>query len=288
MNKFNIKPLHANLQSMGNSTTITSLVSNYRNNNKAYQSLQAIGASTTITSLKISGYQYLLGSATVQIVCSYEDDLPFSDSLYTLEIDFPQISAETIPFGDELFIKVTNFLEEDMSLGDAIFNGTTTLEEDCPFNDSLFIKATVTLEEDLPANDSLFLKAATLLSDGFAQTDSLLVGIRTFLEEDLSFGDVFSSYQSFKYQDSLRISVQSYLVSQDTLNIGVKTYLLDQDTMVVIVKPYALPAVVDYTSSSNPFLPTVILGGIVYVTNPSTAPPSYDSDTYFIQWNNNI
>lgn len=102
--------------------------------------------------------------------------------------------------------------------------------------------------------------------------DGLFTNIVKTFSEGVLGSDSVDAFPFFDVTDSMAIMVEPEFDTNDSAAIQVSGFMDASDTMDIVVSPTTLASVIDASSVSNPFLPTIIAGGVTYVTNPCTAP----------------
>lgn len=260
MSELNINPIHNGFQNAGSTSTHTSLTSPYSISDKGFQDFQNAGSTSTHSSLKSSGFQYLLDNR------SFEEDVAVLDTL---------------------FVAITKVFEEDISVIDGYFTGYLYGSDPIPVLDSLFVAITKTFEELISVVDSDVVSSYKAFEDDVAVLDSLFVSITKVFEELVFPSDTLDAIFWYDTIDSTLIEIEGIYDISDTVSIGVDVNYDITDSVDIAIIPNNLAAVVNASSTSNIWLPTIIIGGNTYVTNPTSAPPLgyvVTGDTYFIDW----
>lgn len=258
----NIKPIHNDLQNTGSNTTFTSLVSFRQADPQGYTDIQNTGNNTTFTSLKTSGFQYITNGG-------------FS------------FQTEPITLLDSGFINYTVYQDEVINLYEGTNLGHTIITEPLNLLDETVVNIKIFAEEVFPMADelakiSIFEEIFTMLDEGFTKVT------KTFTEV-LNLAESTDPFLFFDVVDGSTLEVLATFQADDTT--AQEVTIIDQalDSTALCVKPYNLVAVTGASAIENPFEPTIILGGVTYISNPSTEPdPSYvvTPETYYVQWLN--
>ena len=265
----NIFPVHKTLSLTGTNSTHTSFVLG-ASGAAAYTYMRSAGTTSTHTTMGSSGYQYI-GGGTPLISVTYA------------------ATSETAVTADSLNIildETKSFVEYNLTT-DYFFDGTLDVSEPALGADSLAIGVTLLFDEALPQYDAVGT-SGTLASPEIA-ADSLFLSVTKIFNEYSVVTDSGLSFQFFDSMDTATISVEPDFngVASNTIGVsGYENYMVDY---ALSVTPTSLAAVVNASSLSNPFLPTIIVGGVTYVTNPCTAPPpSYvvSASTYWVNYLN--
>jgi hypothetical protein len=260
--KFNIKPRHKEFQSIGTDSTHTSLTSPYNADNKAFVSFADMGTTSSHTSLETSGYQYY-------------------GSLFTF-VQFA--SSEPVNVADILTVYITTVFTEPVPCTDQDIRG---FSEGVNVADVLTVKVTKIFTEPVDCADLLSVYNLGM-TEAVNVADVLTVRVTNVFTEPVNVADDVTAYTPFDSTDSTKIECYKAFSDYDSTKITSSVYLNSTDSTNIAVTPYNLVAVTSASSVSNPFEPTIIIGGITYVTNPSSAPSAYtpDVNSYYVQWVN--
>lgn len=261
----NIIPVHKNFTNLGNNSTHTSLTNPLANSPRAFNNYTALGSDSNHSSLRTSGFQYVGGGAPI----AYLTATGQSNSNVT----------------DEAQILITKYIDEQFNPIDFLFNGFYFDEEPAPFTDELSVKITKFIDETFDSYDSG--TSSQTIEDSANIRDEGFIRITKYIDE--GFGPYDGDSIAYQYIDSIVTTkvevwetndvvttVQSSIGEVFDVTTGIQTTTI----------PYNLIATTNASSLSNVFQPTIISGGITYVSNPATAPPIGDinANTNFIQW----
>ena len=263
--KNNINPVHKDFASLGSSTSFGAGTNPLTNSTRAFQNLRALGNSTSFSAGASSGFQYAGVPAAL----------------------LTKASAEAQPGADTLTIKISKFFTEAQPGVDFLFTGHKITSEAQPGGDTLTVKLTKYFTEAQPSADKL-AKFGTLV-EASPGADKLVVNIVKYFVEAQPSTDSEISFYSFDVQSSTKVAVEPAFVVYDSATIDVTATFDSSITANLEIVPNSLAAVTNPSSLSNPFLPTVISGGVTYLTNACTAPPpSYTitPQTYYVQYLN--
>ena len=264
--KLNIKPVHKDFSSLGSSTTLGVALNPLASSARAFQVFQSLGTSTTFNTPASSGFQYV-GVPAVLIT---------------------KASAEAQPGADTLTIKLSKYFIDAQPSADYLFTGHKIVSEAQPGGDSLAIKLTKYFTEAQPGVDKL--SRAGTLAEAQPGADSLTTKItKYFIEAQPGSDSSIQSFYSFSINSTAKIAVEPTFAIWSTEKIAVTGTFNSRVGVDVEVTPNSLAAVTSPSSLSNPFLPTVILGGTTYLTNACTAPPpgyTVTAQTYYVQYVN--
>ena len=254
-NKFTIKPIHNALTAVASTSTYSSLTSPYETSPKAFVDLAAVSNTSSYALNKTSGYQYLMGAVTH----TFEEVAAPLDQVYTDRVQ-----------GFEDVFNVTDILN----------NGYTFETDLLPILDEWHLDATQSFTEPVSSQDEL---AAGLSLDEFVPVADQLTSIqvKSFTELVGSTDNAYS-FRYVDYYDTVVLQIEQRFQEDDTTVISVSAPYDNYDTTNIGVIPYSIPDTANASSISNPFTPTIIVGGAVYTYNASTAPSSYNSQTNFI------
>lgn len=252
--KNNIFPVHKDFQTLGSGTTFNALVSPLASSARAFQSFKTLNSGTTFTSPASSGFQYIGGGSPLTVVT-------VASSEYATTVDNLQVTVGW----------TKSFTEYALGV-DFLFTGTAALQENPPMGDALQLQVVKFFDEGAIGTDTL--SGASNLTDNYPVGDSLAISIVKYFSEALvSTDEPVVAFPFFDFTDSYCVSVQPEFNLQDTNVISVDGYYDQSIGTDIVVKPNNLALVTSLTGSGNPFLPTIILDGITYVTNACSAPP---------------
>lgn len=228
-----LKPVHNALQTLGSSSTHSASIPEYELSLTSFTALASSATGSSHSSFKTSGYIYI-NTAVSQFVKQFDDVIDYTDSL----INLLEESSEPVQTTDSLLIYSIDYkyLEEAVSSTD----------------DQASLSL---LGETITCGDSLTTTWVKTFTDVISYTDTV-IGVNPFSAtgtlriSNTKLNDVNSSYV---------VSVDSYEDSTGSMDIA---------TIIP-----GIAAVTNASSEDNPFLPTIILDGITYVTNACTAPP---------------
>jgi len=229
----NLKPVHNALQPLGTSSTHTTDVAIYQQSLTAFTSLATSATGSTHTATKRSGYIYI-NTAVSSLVKIFEETINCADNLRNIGV----FLEETNPSTDELN-KVTGLYK--------------TFEDVIDCTDS--VSSFSVLGETTPNLDTLFVAHKKIFTETCDNVDSVI------------------SVVPFDESNTVTVQNTPYFNQYASFTISVDRL---EDTPVpvnVVVTPNNVVLVTNLTSLSNPFLPTVISGGVTLVTNVCTAPP---------------
>ncbi len=287
-----LRPIHNSFQTIGASSTYSSSYSPYDNSMKGFRDFDSFDGDSTYTNSRVSGFEYfftLIGLVKVYID-EYVDCTESQHILIKKSIDELLDSLDGAFDGQialELPVNIVlQCVVKHIKLIDEVFN-TTDLnakllspQELVPVQMTHIVKWIKNINEYFNSNES---------SDGYE-----------FIREIDSINYMISQYH--QEADSMAYQIGSMDENVDSITYGIKPNNLVGVTNVCGITiatptnpivldpldpsptPLPIPGEVTYTYFPNGFEPTIILGGNVYVTNPSTAPPSYNAGTYFVQW----
>lgn len=252
--KNNIFPVHKDFQSLGSGTTFNALVSPLASSARAFQDFKTLNSGTTFSAPASSGFQYVGGgSALIQVVSSFSDPSPGTDSL-------------------SVTVGWTKEFNEYLPAADFLFTGTVPLADSQPGGDSLSIQLVKYFEEAQPGADAF--QQSGVLTENQPGGDALFVSVvKYFNEYAVSTDEPVVAFPFFDVIDSYCISVQPEFITDSSNTINVDGYYDTSVSTDIVVKPSSLAPVVSLTASGNPFLPTLIQDGVTYVTNACSAPP---------------
>lgn len=265
----NIFPVHKTLSPTGTNSTHTTFVLG-ASGEAAYTNMRNAGTTSTHTTLASSGYQYIGGGTPLNIITF-------------------QATGEAAVSADSLSVFVSHvksFSEYNLTT-ESFFDGTKDFQEPATSSDSLLVAITKTFEDALPQYD--MMQSGGTLASPETSADSLFVAITKIFNEYSIVTDSGESFQFFDSMDTATISVEPEFSGTASNTIGVSGFENTTIDYALSVTPTSLAAVVNASSLSNPFLPTIIVGGVTYVTNPCTAPPpSYvvSASTYWVNYLN--
>lgn len=287
-----VKPLHKSFQSFGNSSTHSTTYTPYKTDQKAFQNFQSFGNSSTHSTTRITGYQY------------YQTLITF------LVKTFEEVVGAT----DTNALKLSTSFDETISPFYGQFDGVVEFEEDVPVGMQHVVKLKKPLEETVSGSDTLQFR--TLFESKIPVRDEFAIKLIKTLEEVVNPKESSDAYMFDDTTDTVRLKVSDTEYVTDTVKLQISGTVEDTDSVTISVQqmnlaaatnasgytyntatnpivysttdpsPTPLPTADEVTEVeyTNPFEPTVILGGTVYATNPSTVPSSYDANTYFVQW----
>lgn len=268
-----IKPVHDQLQSEGSNTTFTSLFNFYQPSAKAFLGLNSEGSDSTFTSLLGSNFAYYVTGAITPLTVS---------------------ACEYINATDEFFMGYGTLLEEDVNITDSMTtssNGNTIrmMEELFDSSDDTLINFATLSEDVINSTDEFSSFSALTFQELINATDSLITAGNAILSfiDVVNITDDMLTYQSFDGIDQMKIQLVTGFVTNDQIKASIGQLIKVPDSLVVGVIPHTLISVTNASSASNPFSPTIVLGGVIYVSNPSTALPNdYNRTQYtnFVQW----
>lgn len=292
---WNINPVHLTFNALGSSSSHVPV--NYLNSQtlspKTFHSFTALGSSSTHTSTVRSGFQYL-NQVFFQI---------------------PRVFEEDFNAGDSQQDNITKFIEEDAFINDFTFDGTSRQEEDVTILDTFLPTIISSFEEDVnaldTANKTLYQEEEVPILDTFVATWTKNF-TETFNTLDVEANGIIDSaiystqlgiQKALFEQGTFVVSGEVYDTQIDATNITVLRSNLSpvtsisalptgsSATPVISVSGWGVPTLVDPLSglTVNPYMPTVILGGVTYASNTATEPPSgynVNANTYFVQWIN--
>lgn len=264
----NIKPVYQGLWVQGTDSTTTSLVPYTSGAVAGYTGLNDQGTTSTTTSLASSTYQYIGGGSPLIVVTASGAEYSSSGDSLTVFVNIIKSFTEVNPSAD-LFYDFTKDLVEYNSLGDGLAIGVTKyFDEYFTPGDALVRSGFLT--SNSPVGDGLFVKI-----------------VKTFNEFNVV-SDSVDAFPFFDERDSMAVMVEPLFSSNDSMAIQVSG--LDDETVTidVAVAPTTLAAVTNPSSLSNQFLPTVIIGGVTYLTNACTAPPPSYVITSETRWINSL
>lgn len=270
MEKSNINPVYQGLWNQGTTSTTTTLVAYSSGASAAFAGLWDQGTTSTTTSLASSTYQYVgAGSPLVPVSSTY-----------------PEYSLTTDVFSK--FVGITKTFSEYHLGADFFFDGTKDIPDYALSTDTLHISVGKTFTEYGLSVDS-FTRGGQLTSNQ-PLADGLFTSIvKYFNEYNLATDEPVDAFPFFDESDSMVIMVEPMFADYDSMSVRASLYDDGQDSMVVVNLPTSMAPVVNPSSLSNPFLPTLILGGVTYVTNACTAPPPgyvVTPQTYYVQYLN--
>ena len=290
--RWNITPLHQSLTTFTTSSSHSSLTQFLNPTNAAFQNLHSFNSNSTHSSTASAGFQYY----------------------FNLTSTASSSAVESIPVYDSQFEQITVYQTEGVSVADSGYTGIKGVLETVPVSDTQVNLVTVYQTEGVSATDSESAGATQEQTVPVLDTQFEYITIQQ--EEDISATDSESAVTYFQTIDSMQIGILASEFEIDSMQITNLVYESDSYSMCVGIKQSNITPVVSivalptsayspptvsisqyntpvYTSpisvSSNPFTPTVILGGTTYSTYSGTAPSvSYPitSNTYFVQWLN--
>lgn len=265
----NIFPVHKALSLTGTDSTHTSFVLG-ASGEAAYTNMRSVGTTSTYTTTASSGYQYIGGGT------------PLIPVVYTATGE-AAVTADSF----SKFVGVTKTFAEYNLTTEFFFDGTKDLSEPALGADSLFVGLSKSFTEALPQYDQM--QSGGTLASPEPVGDGLFVSITKIFNEYTTSTDSGFSYLFFDSTDTATVSVEPEFIGTDTNVISVSGFENTTDGYALSVTPTSLATVVNPSSINNPFLPTIIVGGVTYVTNPCTAPPpdyTVTSDTYWVNYLN--
>lgn len=260
----NITPVHNDLAVTGSNTTFTSLI-NFRDGDlQAFNDIQetVVGNTAFTTGFKTSGYQYI----TITGFSPVTEPLDTTDSLFTY---------------------YTVYADETLTLYEATNTGHIIQEEVLDILEDTFVQYTVYCEEVMDCLDSF--ASLSIFEEIQTIIDSTIVYITKVFTEGLNITESTDPFLFFDVVDGTETNVLVAFQDDDTTAQTIAIIDESMDSTAIAVKPYNLVAVTGASAISNPFEPTIIMGGVTYVSNPSTEPdPSYviTPETYYVQWLN--
>jgi len=247
MSRINVKPLHEDLQSVVSTSTHTSLKSSYTNNNKAYGISTSSRSNSTHTSLISSNYQYLNVIATN--------------------------ASEPINLLDSTIIGYTILISEPINLVDFIYTGRAYIEEPINLLDSTAINYVLQITETMPMLDEAGGSRAVAWEDDLSLRDSTQINITVAISELFNLYENINPFQSIDIIDSTQISVCAPADQVDSTSMAISTTMNVTDSTYIQTVPFSVLPVTNASSVDNPFIPTIIIGGVIYTYNAGTAPP---------------
>jgi len=270
VDKGDIYPVYQGLWTQGTNSTSSSLVAYGSGASAAYYGLYSQGTNSTSTALASSTYQYIGGGAPLVLVT-------FASSEYA-------VSADSL----SVIVDLVKSFSEYSPAADIFFDFTKDLVEYATTGDELFIALTKYFDEYAVSGDSLS-RGGQLVSNSVAADSLFIAHTKTFSEYALASDEPVEAFPYFDVTDSMAIMVEPAFDVNDSAAIDVSIYTDESYTMDISIVPSALAAVVNASSLSNPFLPTIIAGGVTYVTNACTAPPPgyvVGPNTYWVNYLN--
>lgn len=221
----------------------------YSNSLTAYTGLATSASGSSHSTFKVSGYAYI-DTAISTIVKQFDDPINCTDSLINIPVSIEDYITNT----DNLFV-IVNFIK---SFEDT-FDSTDTLSTFSLLGDTV------------PQNDSLLTHYVKI----FTETTQPLDTIEAIVPFYYISSCVVQSSPSFGLLGTTTVSVDGFE------NRYVGTSIVNVSTSIA--------SVTNASSLDNSFLPTIIVGGVTYVTNACTAPPPgyvVTGDTYYVQYSN--
>lgn len=242
-----LKPVHNNLQPLGTDSTHAADVPLYSQSLTAFTALSSSASGSTHDTFRTSGYIYV-NTANSSLTKRFDDYIRCADNL----INIPVYFSDTADTTDSLYV---------------------------------FQSLIKTFEDVGDSTDSLV--SGSVFGEGMPSTDSLVkLYVKTF-EDVIRAADTQVGFEPFDGYCTVTIGNQQLSDSTGTVVISVDG-LEDASSLInVTVIQDSLALVTSLTSVSNPFQPTVIVGGTTYVTNACTAPPpGYDPGATWVQYLN--
>lgn len=259
----NITPIHNFVINTGIGTSLTTLINFRVNNNQAFNDIQLTTTGTgLIGNFKTSGFQYL------------------SNTHFSPTVD-------PIDLLDEYLRYHTIYADETLNLYEAINTGHVIQEDLLDILEEYLINYTVYCEEIIDFTEQF--AATTLFEELISIIDEQLTIIKKTFTEILALKESTDPFLFFDVPDSTEIDVLIPFVIDDVTSIDIQLIEDEIDSTATNTNSFNLVTVTNASAIDNPFEPTIIMGGITYTSNTSTAPsPSYmiTSDTYYVQWLN--
>lgn len=110
------KPVvHTQSRAFGTDSTSTDLTSQYQLSDKGFQNSRAFGSDSTSTDLQESGYDYLVGSTTVEINIEFNEPIFLTDTVASLSPDHDEPAFLL----DELTTEINTYFDELLFLTDS-------------------------------------------------------------------------------------------------------------------------------------------------------------------------
>ena len=216
--------------------------------------------------------------------------------------------------GDTVYGWPTQYIEEYLPMTSFVFSGSSIQDEYLPIYDDWRVDHHVYIEETFSLVDSMDVVKS--MDEFMPITDEWEMRWTTYINE---YPGVYDLVQSAYLDEALystqltvldgldesystKLSIPVFEEENSTVNVNITSTYLSPVTTISAMSSGSLPSPVAFVTgynvtiftnpisvTSNPFSPTVIMGGSIFATNPSTAPPpdyTITSDTYFIQWLN--
>lgn len=265
----NIWPVHKNFISTGSNSTHTNTFIPLATSARAFQSFKVLGSTSSYTTAATSGFQYIGGGTPlITVTASSNEMVATYDSLSKLVV-------------------ITKTFIEAVNKTDFLFNGKKFFNELHPATDVLQVNITKFFSENIVNAELIGKKAPG--QDNVPVGDSLFKQVTKTFSETIGSTDLGVAFPFFDVTGSMYVQIGQAYDFTSSMQIDVATTYDITSSMVIVITPTSLAAVTNASSTENPFAPTVISGGVTYVSSPCTAlPPGYvvTPDTYYILYLN--
>ena len=248
-----IRPAHNNLKSVNSGFILSDLISDYDESNKAYQDLRSVTSGFVLDNEDSSGYQYLLGSGSSSIYLEPEDD-----------------SAIT----DEVALTVSLNIDEALAVTDSLNIPDTQNVNLSPATDEVDLTVYLNVDEALATTDSgTFAQRNDTFAEPSPVTDDVKITVYINIDEALASVDNVDNFVYISKKYPIRVVNQEYQLRRYTAKVINKEYKNSQYSINTNNAIYDLTSTTNASSIDNVFAPTVVCGGVIYVSNPATYPP---------------
>jgi hypothetical protein len=252
---FNIRPKHVGGQAMGTSSTHSTLTQYYNSGNKTYfENPQPMGTNSTHGTLYTSQYQYSY------IVSNSES------------------GEELIAAKDEFTKIITKHFEELSPVLEQFFNGKKNQYDSSPVREEF----TKIILKHFDENAAILDQFANRNTRDLPSPCGEVFGKRIIkhFSESIACKDDSQHFVQVGGTFTTKIEISAAFEEIYTTHISIDGYINDRFTTNINIIPSTLAPVTNVSSTENPFLPTVIIGGEVLVENPETANTSPDVFNY--------
>lgn len=265
----NIWPVHKNFSSVGSNSTHTSSYNPLASSDRAFQDFKVLGTTSTYTAPGSSGFQYVGGGSPLVVVT--------------------KASSEVAPTYDSFnkVVNITKTFNETVVETDFMFNGKKFFSEYEPVADGFVKLVTKNFDDTVVSTDDLAKENP--YTENTPVADQFFKAITKSFSEVTVTSDTGMSFPFFDITGSMDVQVGLEMDFTSSMQIDIATTYDITSSMTVVITPTSLAAVTNASSTENPFAPTVISGGVTYVSSPCTAlPPGYvvTPDTYYILYLN--